>query len=193
TPRRPRPKAPAKPATQETEVKSKPLSRKSGETLSEPPVPMTEASESGAATLVQRSSMPEEVETEIGTLPADLWQLIDQEIPKQVEQPSPATVISAKTAQPGKKPETISMPLEPFSGSAAPQTRSPELSKSAVIQRTVSQETAATNEAASESEDTSENGGSETQEVDTDELARKVYSQIKRRLSVEWERFRQRF
>jgi hypothetical protein len=29
--------------------------------------------------------------------------------------------------------------------------------------------------------------------VDVDELARRVYAEIKRRLSVEWERTRQRF
>lgn len=191
TPHRPRPVAPAKPETSKTEIKTKPVSRARRDTFSEPSVPVTEASESGTATIVQRSAAPEEVETEIGTLPGDLWQLINQEVPKQIEQPSPATTISTEEKKLGKKPKAISMPMEPVSRPAALQAGGPAISESAVIQREIIQESTAEDEVASE--DTSENGGSEAEEVDTDELARKVYTQIRRRLAVEWERFRQRF
>ena len=153
-----------------------------------------------APTLIQRAIPPQKeaksqfqqirsgeevsVPTEIGPLPQDLWRLIGQQPPQQESAPgSPIHPIVSRTPEKKRSAPKVETP-QPRSGD------SPKISESFIappapfIQR-----------AEIEGEAASQESGSDEQapELDTDELARKVYAEIKHRLTTEWERFRNLF
>jgi hypothetical protein len=157
---------------------------------------------------------PELVQTEIGPLPADLWHLLGQSPPRlhpePVEgqsphgvEPEPAPSRPAPPTTDGEAAVKRAVaaaearpvpPASPTSEQLATQGGSPS-----VIQRRPDEAGVDTGSAAG-----AEAGGAETEtaappgerdaaeEPDVDELARRVYAEIKRRLSVEWERVRRR-
>jgi len=128
------------------------------------------------------------VQTEIGELPADLWSLLGETPPPQktlqTAQSIPAETVSTHqvtsdlqpaipetTKQPTTNRPPLPIQMEPADSPEASQNISgntSEITKSAPAKET----------------------GEQKGEMDTDELARRVYSEIKRRLSVEWERLR---
>jgi hypothetical protein len=116
---------------------------------------------------------PEAVPTEIGELPSDLWQLIGQEpphtAPTKVAPPTkPANGNGTAVVQ--REAATQSPPTE-----TSPNTEAPDTTL----------EAAAGPEGGDEEKKTEE-------EIDIDELARQVYSELKYQLSIEWERIRGR-
>jgi hypothetical protein len=117
------------------------------------------------------------IETEIGPLPADLWHLIGQEPPRQasaeIQPPDSFEAAPARTTA-----AVASLPL----GARAP-----------VIQRQEESRTAPAEPGLPESEaGAAASATSSSEEVDVDELARRVYREVKRRMSLEWERMRKR-
>jgi hypothetical protein len=134
---------------------------------------------------------PTMVETEIGPLPGDLWELIGEPVPTN-ETPSPAK----SPAQPlpdarseGEPPTRAAPAVEP----EAPTPVAPVPSRPASSPTTVQRAEAPTDvetETESQSPETDErsDGG-----VDVDELARRVYGEVRRRLAVEMERMRSYF
>lgn len=164
---------------------------------------------------------PDLVQTEIGPLPADLWHLLGRSPPGQepAETISPqgppqdmdqeATVADAistdghtadaRVARAVAAAEAPTRPERPAIREIIPpvvqraaETRSP-------IQREPEEEQAATESVATEAAATEavEQRGTEaetpTPRIDVDDLARRVYAEIKRRLSTEWERARRMF
>ena len=145
--------------------------------------------------MIEKAEM---IETGIGPLPADLWSLIGERPPTR--QPaasyeagpeSPATApalpkvrpeIRRRTREDMPQPElrTATRPPAEKAGPAISETiqREPETSGSTETEATPTPEPAGAAGAA---------GG-----VNMDELANKVYGEVKRRLSVEWERLRRR-
>jgi len=124
---------------------------------------------------------PDPIPTEIGPLPQDLWRLIGQKPPQQGSAASSKTdqIVSRKPEKPRTPPKVETIQPEPGD---SPQNGDSILEvPTPLIQRT-----------ALGSEASSQESGSEEAppELDTDELARKVYAEIKRRLTTEWERFR---
>ncbi|MGC9347758.1 MAG: hypothetical protein ACP5JG_06440 [Anaerolineae bacterium] len=117
------------------------------------------------------------IATEIGPLPADLWELIEEPTPRREEiEPSPAR---DGTTPPSPEPATLTPPP------SLPPTQT------ALIQRAVAPGTDAGGaEAAMESEAEPEIGGDEELGFDVEELARRVYSEIRRRLAIDKERLR---
>lgn len=151
-PRRPRPAAQRKPAQQDDTRKEAPEGKK--ETV---------------------------VQTDIGPLPADLWQLLDDG-----RSPAPPS------DEPGQQDTT---PLLRQSPDPAPLQRAPEadppvpspsLAQSAITRVTQ----AVANETEVESDD--ETDHEEPAAIDIDALARRVLPHLRRRLAVEWERGRGR-
>lgn len=154
------------------------------------------------------------VQTDIGPLPADLWHLLGQSPPRlhpePVEGQSPHGV-EPEAAPSGPAPPTTDRDAVVKRAVAAAEARavptaSPTSEQSAtqggapnVIQRRPDEAGVDTGSAVG-----AEAGGAETEtaappgergaaeEPDVNELARRVYAEIKRRLSVEWERVRQR-
>lgn len=146
----------------------------------------------------------EQVGTEIGPLPADLWALIgktapgsrqrqpermDQTLPDQPTKPTEADPIhqaireAEKPARQGTsigrviEPEPVPMPIMP-----APQ-QSPIVDRFVPpVQRAAVTET--------ETQAPEETGSEAQEEVDIDALARRVYPEIRRRLAIDWERTR---
>lgn len=179
-PRRPRPPAPARPRGQtkatppeasQIEPDSIPASESPG------PVPQASETEPGPETA-------DAVPTEIGPLPADLWQLLGQAPPpSQPAADSPETVMRAiETAE-----TTGQASVETSAESVSPPASPPS------VQRQAAPVTKAETEPApGRTEAEAGDKESEPSQVDVDELARRVYSDIKRRLSVEWERVRGR-
>jgi hypothetical protein len=151
------------------------------------PVKSESVPESQPEAAISDQSIP----TEIGPLPQDLWRLLDQE-PPQLEsesQPIKEKKINRKM-EPSQshpaQPESILNDL-----SKPPETElNPSKNESllAPLSPTIQRTEAAGDESSSESD-----SGEAGSEVDTDELARKVYAEIKRRLTTEWERFRNYF
>lgn len=149
---------------------------------------------------------PRLVQTEIGSLPTDLWHLLGQSPPRQSPhgvEPEPATSRPAPPTTDGEAAAKRAVaaaearpvpPASPTSEQSATQGGAPS-----VIQRRPDEAGVDTGSAAG-----AEAGGAETEtaappgergaaeEPDVDELARRVYAEIKRRLSVEWERVRRR-
>jgi hypothetical protein len=137
------------------------------------------------------------VQTEVGPLPADLWHLIGESSPKR---PPPETAPSRSGPEAKDRESAVKQavaaaeasPIPPARTSAAQPTT--QGGASTVIQRrpdVASVETGGVSEA--ETEAAAPPGEqSAVEEPDVDELARRVYAEIKRRFSVEWERVRQR-
>jgi hypothetical protein len=156
--------------------------------------------ENSSSELDERSEM---IETEIGLLPEDLWELIGEPTPTkgkvpdsrstQIERPtetgagklpreravpialpSEGEGLSSETNGPHDQPPSLPAPPAPASGAAT------------IVQRTESSE-AETSDTQSEAEEASEG------DVDIDELARRVYGEVRRRIAVELERMRSYF
>lgn len=162
TPRRPRPPAPPKTVQREPE-----------------PVEKSEEIEHKAAPPARKAKpkaapVPEVIETEIGPLPSDLWGLIGQPVPQPKAEPAPPAEIKplAAEAETQAQPAAYLVPEED-------ETVGEE--KIAEVQRQV------------ERADGSAGAAGETgSEISLDDLARQVYREIKRRFTIELERFRRR-
>jgi hypothetical protein len=151
----------------------------------------------GAAAPVEASAepahtpAPESVPTPVGPLPADLWKLIGQPVPGQEPEAQPG--IEQPTADAGAaaaRPDTtISQPAEA-------QIANHEYPSFQWIQRSAAEEEDETSQASSASERAStaqlparaENHPAA--EPDVDQLAKRVYAEVRRRLQQEWERLR---
>ena len=155
------------------------------------------------------------VPTEIGPLPGDLWNILGQPTPTM------AGVAEAPPVSSGTQPAIMRAiaAAEQSTTTIAPPTYTTYAPQRAVnggpppIQRVEGEQTAASNQAQPTTVATVGSGvppvtgnapggepGAASQEkaegageVNVEELARQVYSEVKRRLSVEWERGRGRF
>jgi hypothetical protein len=130
------------------------------------------------------------IETAIGPLPADLWQLIGQKPPESKPQLPTHETMSASIPQQTEsaKPqeevighERTSQPAKPIKMVDFP----------AAVQR---QPVAADASSSEQPRDVSISSSQQIAEpeLDVDELARKVYARIRQRLSTEWERLRRK-
>lgn len=151
-PRRPRPAAQRKPAQQDDTRKEAPEGKK--ETV---------------------------VQTDIGPLPADLWQLLDDG--RSPAPPSDGPGQQDTTPLPRQSPDPAPLQRAPEADPPAP---SPSLAQSAITQATQ----VAENEMVVEGDD--ETDHEEPAAIDIDALARQVLTRLRRRLAVEWERGRGR-
>jgi hypothetical protein len=129
------------------------------------------------------------VPTQIGTLPADLWQLIGQE-PPTIMRTALSEQISSTATQPARSAATQQQtaPERPTSQTIEPPpTPEAEQKEGATEtqQSDAGEETSDTQQAPESSETADESA-----KPDVDELARRVYANLKRRLSIEWERMR---
>jgi hypothetical protein len=121
----------------------------------------------------------EEVETEIGPLPVDLWELIG-------ESPQAAQPQSSQTASPA----TSGKPVQRESFSPQNGKKMPE-APTGFVQRQPAEPGAAGDQPVAAA--AAESQASQPQaEIDMDELARRVYGEVKKRLALEWERMRRR-
>lgn len=183
TPRRPRPAAPPPKSTM----------------LMESPSEIESPREEDEAGVAQEAFST--VPTEIGPLPADLWRLIGQEPPAEAQSAAPAPAQPLKAVQrktqseaPATRPTSPGEPAQSEPEDAqwvAAYPAGPFSSEAAldVLQR-------APEEAQPPPSSPPEAPPAETlpgAEVNVDELTRKVYQEIKRRLASEWERMRRRF
>jgi hypothetical protein len=183
TPRRPRP-VPA--AAHSTPAEGQPGSS----------YPKTGADMPGLAEGVEAAA----VATEIGPLPADLWSLIGQEPPAERAASAALSVQPVQRQPAGEGNLAPAMPL----GSQPEEVR--QTSQSGQIISTLAtgylspedlpnviQMQAAEGETAPAPPAEGAPGEGAAAEINVDELTRKVYQEIKRRLSSEWERMRRRF
>jgi hypothetical protein len=227
TPRKPRPSPPVKPAA--AQLKPQPPGGELTVEAEQVPSPAVESAVKmppavppgeSAATPPKIRPVP----TEIGDLPSDLWQLIDQPVPareapaipenpvparperrsalqrrleevepvqRAVEQPGTGTTETLPKAKPAAstppQPEKAEQALpEAFSDQAVFPTDmlEPELPED-VIQRAVE-----VDELVTEVEAPVEGENSVGASPNVEELAQRVYREIRRRLSVEFERWR---
>jgi hypothetical protein len=165
-----------------------------GEEPAEVPVSRREQS---SASVVQRKQSNELVQTGIGPLPADLWPLIGHSQPKG-DLSNPASSSEAMSGIPAETgtvrfDTTTGLELRNSPGSL-PEVTSVSEPPETNLQRQVSmdgtenfQEVAPTTPVQDEFNPGLEN---ETAQPEIDELAHRVYTQIRRRLRVEWERVR---
>lgn len=143
------------------------------------------------------SPTPEMVETDIGPLPSDLWHLLGETPPgisaqepfEPASRPQPASTAAVMRAVEAAESSPVpALRITPHVPLAMDKSRT-------TIQRdqaTESPETTTT-QAPGEASETEATAESLTEDLDTDELSRRVYAEIKRRLSIEWERIRRRF
>jgi len=204
TPRRPRPT----PGT--LQEKERPA------ILSQPPA--NSPREPGFIENEEPVSVPENVETEIGPLPSDLWDLIGESPEpklsqtKQAEKSAPSgkpvlpkeggpeeslgtqeeDILREKSPTQVQRQESTvrpTMPMMPMSTSGPSGTAPSTLGTTDAmmfVQRSDGQE-------APEGQAADTPGGTQPPaELDIDELAARVYGEVKRRLTVEWERLRRR-
>jgi len=146
------------------------------------------------------------VPTEIGPLPGDLWEILGAPLPRPMgptgETGSPAlmrTAAAAAPTMPFAEPATRypgSAPTTGTNGHPAPVQREPapatgqqsQPSSVATVQSGMPTRTASAQEGGEQGAEAGEQG-----EVNVEELARQVYSEVKRRIAVDWERGRGRF
>jgi len=162
-------------------------------------VPSEDASGEGVPGAVPTMA-PRMVETEIGALPADLWELIGETPPVPQDMPRSVPVEAhAPTTEPARmqasgpgptlQRSAISTTAQAPTSATATQRGGPVETRT---QQAPSSEAAASEPAASEtgSVAASETDATGEPDVDVDKLAHRVYADIKRRLTVEWERIR---
>ena len=169
TPRRPRPK----PAEAKEQASLSPP--QSDGSSAEP-----EESEVEAPTGVTIKQEAELIETGLGPLPADLWELIG-------ETPPPAQLRSAQTTAPTPQQASDAVGRGGAEGKPAMRQAAP-----GAVQRQPAEPSAGESQAG----EAAAGGGQAakpTPELDMDELAARVYGEVKRRLALEWERLRRRF
>jgi len=143
---------------------------------------------------------PPMVETEIGALPADLWELISETPPAPKDEPRSVPVEPDRpTTKPAPVPVVRTRPSGPgpmLQRSAIATTAQAPASATATQQsgpvQTRAQQAPPSEAAASETDAaaTAETEAPGEPDVDVDKLAHRVYADIKRRLAVEWERIR---
>lgn len=121
------------------------------------------------------------VPTDIGPLPADLWQLLDEERSPAPPSDEPAQENTTPLARQSQEPAPVQREPE-----ATPPSPLPPLAQGAITQATQ----AADNEMEVQGGD--ETDHDESSEIDIDALARQVLTRLRRRLAVEWERGRGR-
>ena len=143
---------------------------------------------------------PPMVETEIGALPADLWELISETPPapkdeprsvpvepdRPATKPAPVPVVRTRPSGPGPmlQRSAISTTAQAPAGATATQPSGPVQTRA---QQAPPSEAAASETDAAATAETEAPG---EPDVDVDKLAHRVYANIKRRLAVEWERIR---
>jgi hypothetical protein len=127
---------------------------------------------------------PELIETELGPLPADLWELIGespQPTPSRTRQTTASATLEEKIPEerrsPGSQEGDRVVPL----GLVQRQPAEPPAAE---------QETATSTSAGAPA---MEGTAKPPAEIDMDELAMRVYGEVKKRLALEWERLRRRF
>jgi len=159
---------------------------------------------------------PETIPTEIGPLPSDLWELIGHAPPSQTADHHRMPGISSRTEAviPYQKETSDSQYSEPKSSDDHPINQEntiaqrtvetvvstlspskPSISDESFIQvpEIIQRQSESAPETASTARDDSESSTSAPQpgdQIDVDMLARQVYVEIKRRISIEWERMR---
>lgn len=151
---------------------------------------------SGPAIQRQAQNVPEPInihddrliETAIGPLPADLWQLIGQKPPEtEPHPPAHDSITSAVQQVESTGPQKESLRQE----TSSPEKTVNIVDFPAVVQRQPVAEATALSPEQQRDASLSPQQAAET-EPDVDELARKVYAKIRHRLSMEWERLRRR-
>jgi len=181
-PRMPRPVLPARPADRER-------IQRTPEEPAAPKPPSVEA---------------EIVDSAVGPLPADLWRLIGEQPPAR---PSESSKVAAIPAAPAQNHSAKMMEMaspKSLESSDAGSSSQISLSEKAVpspsagkplIQRTAeeSPSEASSGSAASQGSAASEQQANHPPELDMEDLSVKVYAEVKRRLSIEWDRLRNRF
>jgi len=170
----------------------------------------------GSITHREDSIEPETIPTEIGPLPNDLWGLIDRTPPSQTADHQRMPGISSRTEAviPHQKEISDSRYSEPMSPDDHPINKANTIAQRAVETRVATQspskppisdegfiqvpeiiqrQSKSAPETASAANDDSERSADNTPtgaQIDVDKLARQVYVEIKRRISIEWERMR---
>ena len=170
-PRRPRPTVSASPGT--TEPKTVATKQIEFGDTAPAPVPWTEHVHPAPPT-----GGDQMVATEIGPLPADLWQMLKQPPPGQTTDGAESGRLTAQSAPDALPSQHVS---------SGPVTVAP--SAPAMVQRQADPvptgEYAQLSDVASETEPQRH-----ATSIDINELSRRVYADIRRRLAVEWERNR---
>jgi hypothetical protein len=154
---------------------------------------------------------PTTVDTGIGPLPADLWTLIGEPVPKRASAPEMVAGQTRTALQtqahrgPSARQEVgarqPAVPAQPDrrASPAAPRVAgagvSPTIQRVAALPTQQQRPTGAarpTTEAATAQSETGEAEAESESGIDIEALARKVYSEVRRRLRSEWERSRNR-
>jgi hypothetical protein len=169
-----------------------------------PPVQRQTETPPADAPLVQRqvetpaapSGPSQYVQTDIGPLPGDLWNYLGVQPPGSDGQSTAAPAVQAAAAAPSSIQLAPVAPVMRATTPAAPPTNgqaakpAPQISPQP-LEGFISRVESAPEPAAESREP--EGGAEGGPKVDVDELARQVYSELKRRLATEWERSRGRF
>lgn len=177
-PRRPRPPSPAAGAnTPVAENSAKPAN------ISVPMNALQRQVETGSE---NETAKPGMVPTEIGPLPEDLWNLVGEATPAagnmvDASQESPSSGETSIGAMPAQVRNTAPAPSSPGPAAQAP-----------LVQRQVASDASAEAESATPDAGKDAVGEQANEEVNIEELARQVYSELKHRLGLEWERLHRR-
>jgi hypothetical protein len=131
---------------------------------------------------------PAVIPTEIGSLPSDLWELIDEPRPEvsmriDKNKPEPETSGGMDSEYQFSKNQANSIQERTDKSTVEPsQVRNQP--KTAVVQR---QETGPTPETPTSASSPSPTGPADSQ---VEELARRIYNEVRKKLRIDWERFR---
>jgi hypothetical protein len=154
----------------------------------------------GSDSEIDNESDPDLIQTEIGPLPVDLWEILGHRPPSS---PGQDGVIPESPPMPtGPKTNIQRAEASPVDKNLSPRRHTSEKQifnniEEGSIQRTVTTDddlSVTPNSSSSEttSESTADSETSQQSDPDIDELSRRVYAEIRRQLSVEWERSRKR-
>ncbi len=145
--------------------------------------PQPSISQTSLQPLKMDKSSPMMYSTEIGELPADLWKLIG-EAPPMPSKPSPTG------DQPKAFRQSVTGPAESSQVMRATEAlpNNQEFQEISAIQTQA--ETPPSTQKIDKSSPAETSHETANQDIDIPELARKVYSEIKARLAIEWERSR---
>jgi len=170
----------------------------------------------GSITHREDSIEPETIPTEIGPLPSDLWGLIGHTPPPQtadhqrmpgISSRNEAVIAHQKEISDSRYSEPMSSDDNPINkantitqravetGVTTQSPSKPSISDEGFIQvpEIIQRQSESAPETASTANDDSERSADDTptgDQIDVDKLARQVYVEIKRRISIEWERMR---
>ncbi len=166
------------------------------------PVPLPVQRSGEESPNIEQASASYLVETDIGPLPSDLWQLIGQAPPGAPKTQPEASLSPSSMAEdhaaympmvgPAASPARLHSPAEPAGTSSALTLSTAAVQRQVAVPVVSDVGQPTSGEPASDQPQAgapaSEKGA--TSEMDMDELARRVHSEVRRRLSVEWERIR---